>query len=780
MSGYSKFHSKQGKATKAAHGKFHAGAKGSSGGDDEKTVKPPEMQRSVGQLASSYAPMRHFAFENGLGICLASPVPSNPIPLAGNTPDQIHRRLHEAARAWFVEGSTRLAAKDPIREDKLRHLIVDESLFDPGNRVFEYRRDVFGFVEPKRMGYEIAPTTLVCGTCGLLKPCSSAARMEIFLNQAEKECQDPQSASKSTRRCRWRQFEPIFVHPSGAWRSVDVKSLEMFPGATTPSRFTASCESCGHQQFKVDMSKVTLSGWYLKCAKCGVKTGWNWTDNDEEYLRVQARGRQTGEDGVPTYVANPDDARMEKISYGAAIAYIPQSETFVDLPHADVLRLTEAVHMADLCDFIGSRAGYFAKLPLPAQAALELAKGGAEAQAISVRITRNLAAAAGLRQIDAELAEQQQEEAEKAVREACDKKFLKLDINVPDSIRMNIAERSQKWASRYDPFQLIIEHAALEKTKLSMLMDSGRPAFVRFVDPDEQLGPWKVGTAEADEGKKKVYVAFSKLGILQAGLIPKFELCRFTYGYSRTSSGPVHPKRDIPVRLKLFPKTQVHDQPDTVHPIYVMRQKNEAFYFRLDEGRVREWLVLLGCEDSILLNEPSLVASLLQSARPMNRFLTEHDQQPAMQPKIYSAVYALLHSMAHHVIRTMSRLSGLDEGGLGEYLFPADLAFVVYRSGMTMDLGDLSSLWRNSWEAFLNELVNFPDSLGCNVGSLCAEQGAACPDCLMIPEVTCIAGNRYLSRSLLTGEGHPSFMDMGGRRVTGYLELAGNAPLASI
>jgi hypothetical protein len=138
---------------------------------------------------------------------------------------------------------------------------------------------------------------------------------------------------------------------------------------------------------------------------------------------------------------------------------------------------------------------------------------------------------------------------------------------------------------------------------------------------------------------------------------------------------------------------------------------------------------------------------------------------------MYAAVYGLVHTMAHHVIRTMSRLSGLDEGGLGEYLFPTDLAFVVYRSGMTMDLGDLSSLWRNSWEDFLGELCRHADSLGCNVGSLCAEQGGACPDCVMIPEVVCVAGNRYLSRSFLTGEGIPAFMGFSGRTVEGYLEM---------
>ncbi|MGH3428809.1 MAG: hypothetical protein ACRDQZ_14790, partial [Mycobacteriales bacterium] len=273
---------------------------------------------------------------------------------------------------------------------------------------------------------------------------------------------------------------------------------------------------------------------------------------------------------------------------------------------------------------------------------------------------------------------------------------------------------------------------------------------------------------------------FETLGIARAGLIPKFQICRFSYGYSRTSSSPVPQRGRVPVRLRLFPKTIVGDL-GNVHPVYVLRQTNEAFYFRLDEARVLGWLRSLNCGDSALLEtEPSLAGALLMSSHPMNRFLTEHDRSASASdhrpPHLYAATYGLLHSMAHHVMRTMARLSGLDEGGLGEYLFPVDLAFVIYRSGMTMDLGDLSSLWRNAWRPFLSELQTYSTSLGCNVGSLCGEQGGACPDCLMIPEVSCVASNRYLSRSLLTGEGRPAFMDFPPGHPRGFLTSPG--PLA--
>ena len=53
-----------------------------------------------------------------------------------------------------------------------------------------------------------------------------------------------------------------------------------------------------------------------------------------------------------------------------------------------------------------------------------------------------------------------------------------------------------------------------------------------------------------------------------------------------------------------------------------------------------------------------------------------------------SMSYLLIHSMAHHVMHGIARFSGLDLGSLSEVIFPADLAFVVHRRGMTEDLGN--------------------------------------------------------------------------------------------
>ena len=188
---------------------------------------------------------------------------------------------------------------------------------------------------------------------------------------------------------------------------------------------------------------------------------------------------------------------------------------------------------------------------------------------------------------------------------------------------------------------------------------------------------------------------------------------------------------------------------------------------------MQDWLTqpALGCVDAALLADfqGNFAASMLGSAEVMNGYLEEHDRKS--DPTIYKMTYALLHSYAHYVMQGIQQFSGLDLGSMGEYLFPCDLAFVVYRSGMTLDLGDLSALWRNHHEAFLSYLRNFPSSLGCNLGNLCMTKGGACPDCIMIPEVICLTANKYLSRSTLIGRGRPDFI-VGEQRIKGFLQYA--------
>jgi hypothetical protein len=108
----------------------------------------------------------------------------------------------------------------------------------------------------------------------------------------------------------------------------------------------------------------------------------------------------------------------------------------------------------------------------------------------------------------------------------------------------------------------------------------------------------------------------------------------------------------------------------------VVQQGNEALYVRLKEEVVLQWLQNLNCPDMFALKEGErLGAGILSVARSMGPFLDglpETDSPPA-----YFYVYTLLHSYAHLLMKYVSEYSGLDLGSLGEYIFPADLSFVV-------------------------------------------------------------------------------------------------------
>jgi len=164
-----------------------------------------------------------------------------------------------------------------------------------------------------------------------------------------------------------------------------------------------------------------------------------------------------------------------------------------------------------------------------------------------------------------------------------------------------------------------------------------------------------------------------------------------------------------------------------------------------------------------------LGAHVLQSALPFGKFLTELHKGP---PMTHRYVYTLLHTYAHTFMKAITEFSGLDLSSLGEYLFPADLAFVVYRNGTTMDLGNLSALWRNYNTTFLEQILS-PRTMMCGSGSLCDSSGGACPDCIMMPETSCVASNRLLSRAVLREGPAPREDNRGeGHRIPGYLDVA--------
>jgi hypothetical protein len=158
-----------------------------------------------------------------------------------------------------------------------------------------------------------------------------------------------------------------------------------------------------------------------------------------------------------------------------------------------------------------------------------------------------------------------------------------------------------------------------------------------------------------------------------------------------------------------------------------------------------------------------------------SRFLDEYRKESAVTRRAAAHVFTLLHTAAHHLITVASSMSGLDFGSFGEHLFVPDLAFLVYRRGTTMDLGNLSSMWRERGNPMFGndvlERLNDPSSLRCGSESVCNHRGGACPDCLLIPETACLTRNELLSRSVLVGRGKPRW-DASPDTMVGYLEIA--------
>jgi hypothetical protein len=224
----------------------------------------------------------------------------------------------------------------------------------------------------------------------------------------------------------------------------------------------------------------------------------------------------------------------------------------------------------------------------------------------------------------------------------------------------------------------------------------------------------------------------------------------------------------MPVRLMGFPPL-----PSNKRPIYVIEQQNEAIYIQLNAAMVAAFLQRNGVLPQPPTPPRTIGGSLIEPYQDFGLFLKDfsvRDEVSRVRPRdIASMTYLLIHSMAHHVMHGIARFSGLDLGSLSEVIFPADLAFVVHRRGMTEDLGNISSMWRDQNSAFLRYLVARRE-LRCGSGTLCDHRGGACPACIMIPETSCIAGNQLLSRAALVG-GRAPLWDTNQTPLQGFFEV---------
>lgn len=722
--------------------------------DDEQSA--PTMSRSRGQLGSAYAPGAFFTFEGGLGACISIPDLTSGVdqaPIDDPTKTQILLRLREVWQSWFDRA---YATNAPDR------LVAPQQCLDAallaGTSVAPLGGDRVAFVSPLRMGYAPAPLTFVCNKCQSFKRFKSASDLAAKVGTlSHTMC----SERGGKAPCQWRQLDVVFVHWSGEWAPATPGRYEWNDKSKEAYLSGEQCTLCGSPDFKLNTSSPRIGQWHFYCARPGCKANTEWRQNDKfttEVFQDQAGKRNS-------------ERRMEPISYRASSAFYAQAEQFIVFSKNDqnLLSLLEPGHERELGDFIASKYRLPGGAYTPEETRTILLAAGQQHEWQSYETFEKLRADSAAKG-DTVVADMMGAEVQKLLNRwsSGESPLLPPKAQLPASIRGQMLLRSE-YTSRYDPFILAVEHEALRRGKLTKPAEGGRAMFVRFNHLDNDLAP-KDETVKAEQEAETTDL-MRKLGLAELGLIREFELCRFTHGYTRVSPVPTMEKRGqtMPVRLRLFDPLQSGKR-----PLYVVTQANEALYVQLDPKMVYKWLQDVGVVDLPDWgpeSQPLLGGKLLEVAQPFGRYFSRLKEEDASS---YRYVYSLLHTYAHTFMKNIAELSGLDLGSMGEYLFPADLAFVVYRNGTTMDLGNLSSLWRNENNRFLSRLLDV-SAHRCNSGRLCDVGGGACPDCIMVPETSCVAQNRLLSRAVLKGGPAPrEDKTHKGQRIAGYLDTVNN------
>jgi hypothetical protein len=652
--------------------------------ENEWKPSAPVMNRSRTQLATAYAPGAFFTFEGGQGACIAlsdAGAEYEPARISESAKKQIIIRLAEIVRSWFDRA---MNCRPGAKYQPHPRMCVDDALLR-GDRIEPLDRSRIEFVSPAKMGYAPAPLTFVCNTCSLFRRFDSVKRMGRYLHEFKPQnCPHP----KHKDRCQWRQLDVIFVHWSGYWEPATPGMYEWDDKEdklVEPRRF---CSQCDSRDFTLNASSPSIGKWYFQCATCGHRARDSWLQNDRittEILRSEAGSRNT-------------ERRMEAISYRASSVFYPQFEQFIVFEEGEeeLLSMLDPTRLAALENFIAKRYGFGATRP-PIEKMKELLEQGGRGIEWK-RYEDTLQQLNNALQMAKMFSEPQkstllgfatkfEQDLAAIVDSWFDNGYLQEINELPSGLKARMCDRSA-FSARYDPFALAVEHEAVRKNKLDLASDgTGRRAFVRFTALDQHLAPESKGeqTSIEDEARRRLV----QLGIEEMGLIREFDLCRFTYSFTRVQSVPFFEKRNqnMPVRLNLFPSLENNKK-----PVYAITQANEAIYVRLDAKQVYRWLQAIQPTDLfdwVPDGKVALGAHLLEYAVPFGRYLSNlHKNGPA---QAYLYVYTLLHTYAHVLMKAISEHSGLDLGTLSEYIFPVDLAFVVYRNGTTIDLGKVIS-----------------------------------------------------------------------------------------
>lgn len=711
---------------------------------EENQPKAPYMERSKIQLSTTYAPGSLFTFESNLTVCEA--IPKNEyrsLQLNKYVEQQIYESIEERIRTWYDIAMRAATNPDP-------RMCVDSRLLDSDGSGLKdnLRKSVFDFVEPAEIGYVPAVLSFVCSKCKLIKTFDNLSKFQ------------KDQASLNTCKCtekgcsaKWKQMDIVFVHPNGNYRQPE-PWVWFYDNNTGLTYKTKNRCRCGSSETCLDNSSSQVGKRFYYCASCGMARDERWLQNDTEYLKAYPLG---------TNRQRPiEEIRMKPVSYRSNSVHYPMQDMIIDFGRSD--RLNALQDNRKLLSAISDRfqipRAKSTQEEIEAAVTEKLGENEWKEYLQYTQVLSSLPEGSGPHKT----IEDKILEIERSWEQ---QKIIESNIDAPQSLVYNLQNRSDRYSRKYDPFRLVVEHQALvDVLESKERMENGLRYYTPLDDLDEYIGPEDASDrSELNTTHRRV---MDSAGIETMGLLRKFKTIQYSFGYTRVDSKPTTKyinDKEVPVRLRLFDRVRIDDQQR--NPVFTLSQNNESIYVRLKESSVRAWLQELGCDEEIT-NEP-IGQQYLSHAVPMGQFLDSLPSEGLTAPKLSIAVYSLLHTFSHHVMYDIAEFSGLSTGSLGEYIFPSDLSFVVYRKGMTMDLGNLTSMLRNNAPAFLDYIEN-RRNLQCGSGSLCLERGGACPDCLLVPEVSCLTQNHLLSRPLLIGKGSPKKYGFT-ENIKGYLDV---------
>jgi hypothetical protein len=716
--------------------------------EGERRQRPPVMFRSRTQLATTYAPGVLFTWEGAKGICRSVPVDRGEAQVSDATRLLIFDGMKEIASTWF-ERATGLRAPVPVPIE----LILDDVFYDRNSQIVD--RDwgrTFQLCDPGTMGYVPYPLVYRCGTCGHVH------QYDSVIDQAR----HPLPARCGNHEARWSQIDVVYAHWSGHLEPLSPYRNNFDPNRRRVTRLT-TC-TCGGQDFTLNNQAPVFSDWRFVCESCG--SNRDLKQPDPLTLEILERERQNTGRNFERIEVN-----MLPVSYRANSAFYPQKGTFIEFRDRRVVELLLPHRQPDLLQRLAEIHRVPFALPSDEEIRAALDATGRLAEWDDFTDHREMAERAAARG-QTDRADRLLREAD-ALRENWYTSGVIERGHVQSTALAAAVTRRAEWARRFDPIRLTIEHDRFLAEHI--YERRAQHESIDVMEPDRLICEAVGDPARLEHYQAATSNLFRRIGLDQIVLIRGLPICEFSFGFSRVSSSPVYFREfngrrvAMPVRLNAFPEL-----PNGRRPIYVTQQRNEALYFKIDEARVRRWLAANGIADADDEPGKTLGAVYLEHYADFGAFLDEFKEREGrgQAPRSISAyIYLLLHSLSHQVMHALADISGLDRDGLGEHIFPADLSFVVYRKGMTPDLGNISAMWRNHAQNFLHRLLD-QRLLRCGSGSLCDTRGGACPACIMVSEVTCLGGNQLLSRSALKGGPAPNWEPQGSPPLVGFFEPA--------